>query len=640
MPATRRKRSTRAKSPKSTEVVAPGGGTQSDVSKLASNLGLSSNAVTEILNCEGGGIAPAKRKSSRGEEAGAASGSANGNGGATSSAWADFMTEEGIDGDDNNKKEDASKSSEDKSKSSQGEGATKTANDASSSNSDSNPNKRAKTQQDDYDNNNSTTTSASPEDSDPFAKRNYKLPIQPHLPTPGILAQTGTLDSAIVGRTKRSLTNNFDLQEPTFLTYESILDKSKIKVIAASSTSAHSIAITTDGKVYTWGRNENGQCGLGYTSPCVPLPTQIQLEGQFIAAAVGKTHSVLVQDNGDVHAVGGNKYGQCGVNTSIEAILKWKKCVIQKHDDAAVKIVQASCGESFTMLLSSAGILYSAGLSEFGQLGNGETGEYFVTASKIAFANATSFQRRSDFVSAPADINFSYEDSKKNTNIPLPDASDIRIGSIACGKNHTVAVEAHCTNQNSAQSVRVFTWGCGGYGVLGHAIQADEYKPRLIGTLQGPLFQNNKPIRASAGAHCSMVLTENGHVYYSGKHRSVGEATMRPTLIDVLANNMHVVKALGGGAQSVFCATENGVTVSWGMGLSGELGYGATSAKSSSKPKFVEKLDACIVTDVACGYGHTLFIISDEDEEDRKAYKKMAKIEAGDVEAFVKKHAQ
>ncbi len=296
---------------------------------------------------------------------------------------------------------------------------------------------------------------------------------------------------------------------------------------------------------------------------------------------------------------------------------------------------QASCGENFTVLLSSEGHLFSAGLSEFGQLGNGETGEYFITASKLAFANASKFERRSIFVASPADSGQTNLEEAKKTTIPLSDSDDIRIGSICCGKNHTVAIEAPAKNKTHA--ARVFTWGCGGYGVLGHAIQADEYTPRLVGSVQGPLFKSNSPVRAAAGAHCSMILTENGHVYYCGKHRSVGEATMRPSLIDVLANNKHVVKGLSGGAQSVFCSTENGVTVSWGMGLTGELGFGAENAKSSSKPKFVEKLDKCLVTDVVCGYGHTLFLIRDEDEEDKAAMKKINRIEVDDLSTFVGK---
>ncbi len=233
-------------------------------------------------------------------------------------------------------------------------------------------------------------------------------------------------------------------------------------------------------------------------------------------------------------------------------------------------------------------------------------------------------------------------DPKKPAS-PLADSDAIRIGSISCGKHHTVAVEAPFKNSSSGGggggggARRVFTWGCGGYGVLGHGVQEDQYTPQMVNSFQSPIFANNGPVRACAGAHCTLILTQNGHVYYSGKHRSVGEATMRPALIDVLANNSHVVTALGGGAQTVFCSTQNGVTVSWGNGQTGELGYGANNPKSSSKPKFVEKLDKVLVTDTACGYGHTLFIIRDDDEEDKKLLKTLAKIEADDLSAFIKK---
>jgi hypothetical protein len=38
-----------------------------------------------------------------------------------------------------------------------------------------------------------------------------------------------------------------------------------------------------------------------------------------------------------------------------------------------------------------------------------------------------------------------------------------------------------------------------------------------------------------------------------------------------------------------------------------------------------------MVTDVSCGYGHTLFLIKDDDAEDAKAIKKLAKLEADQV---------
>ena len=60
--------------------------------------------------------------------------------------------------------------------------------------------------------------------------------------------------------------------------------------------------------------------------------------------------------------------------------------------------MKVACGESFTVALDATGTLLTCGLSEFGQLGNGETGEYFVTASKIAFQNCDRLTARTVFV--------------------------------------------------------------------------------------------------------------------------------------------------------------------------------------------------------------------------------------------------
>ena len=267
---------------------------------------------------------------------------------------------------------------------------------------------------------------------------------------------------------------------------------------------------------------------------------------------------------------------------------------------------------------------------------------HFIVANKTAFANASKFERRPVFVQSEQDslgiANFSNLSDTGKKMIPLVDSSDIALASVACGKNHVVAVEAPISAErsNDSRGPRIFTWGCGGYGCLGHGVQSDEYLPRMVGTLRGPLFANNVPVRAAAGAQCSMILTSRGHVYYWGKHRPVGEATMRPAMVDALANNAHVVCALGAGTQTVFCATKNGVTVGWGNGPHGELGYGINNPKSSSKPKFVESLDSCLVTDVSCGYGHTLFVVRDDDDEDGRAVKKLRTLEGKDIHGLIR----
>ena len=54
---------------------------------------------------------------------------------------------------------------------------------------------------------------------------------------------------------------------------------------------------------------------------------------------------------------------------------------------------------------------------------------------------------------------------------------------------------------------RVFSWGFGGYGRLGHADNKDEMVPRQIKSFEGP---NRGASSVSAGYTCCFAITEVG----------------------------------------------------------------------------------------------------------------------------------
>lgn len=311
MPPTRKRRSTKD------EIIAPGGGTQADVIKLAKNLNMTTEEAMDMLHSNGSGLPRSSRRAS-----------AEGAEGSTapvvqSSAWADFMDDEGFGNDTSTATNDVL----------EGEGDSKrvkTSNDTSSNQTG---------QMRDYVL--PIKTSMKPPSSLSSKKKKSSGADESEeyykYVTPGILAQTGSLDAKMVGRTKRTLDQVFDLQEPTILALESSFHNQKVACIATSSSACHSIVILEDGTAYSWGRNEEGQCGHGMTSSCVPLPKQIEFSGKFVGAAVGKNHSLLVEEGGNVYAVGNNKYGQCGVNRKETNVSNWRKCVVDN-----VKIVQVS----------------------------------------------------------------------------------------------------------------------------------------------------------------------------------------------------------------------------------------------------------------------------------------------------------
>lgn len=108
---------------------------------------------------------------------------------------------------------------------------------------------------------------------------------------------------------------------------------------------------------------------------------------------------------------------------------------------------------------------------------------------------------------------------------------------------------------------------------------------------------------------------------------------MRPQLVDVLANNQHVVRHVAAGSQTVVCSTEHAQTVAYGQGPHGELGL-KSGAKSSAKPGFVDDLNGCHVTSMAASYGSLIYVVSKEDE---KIVDEIPKLEADDVSTLTER---
>jgi hypothetical protein len=76
----------------------------------------------------------------------------------------------------------------------------------------------------------------------------------------------------------------------------------------------HSLAVTDDGRLFTWGRNDCNQLGLNFLSHDVPEPTEvINLSQDFVIAAEAGSHTIAVVADGGVKTFGMNDDGQLGV---------------------------------------------------------------------------------------------------------------------------------------------------------------------------------------------------------------------------------------------------------------------------------------------------------------------------------------
>ena len=560
------RRSTRNRSNKDKEIVAPGFGTAGDVARLSQDLGgsLPANAVQAMMQSQGRGI----RGKSESDNPLASP--------QTTNAWADFMQEEGV-------------ASTALNFGSSGTGAASTVR--GTGGQEEPESKRRKT-----DNAKHAAKTGTPDNVEYDMEFLEKQGGKESLPY-GSLVQSGTLDSRLVGRKALKSTDTavFHLNVPAVL-----LPKIAITTVCTSCNAAHAIAIDKSNQAYGWGRNEGLALGNveGASGTTVPTPKLIATE--IKTAALGKSHTIFLQTDGTLHALGTNKSGQCGWRQNVKQSATLKPCIFATKGTGADGIVftKISCGEDFSLALDDQGNLYSTGSSEFGQLGNGETGEYFVTANKLAFTNSYGWQAQAIFHQTDPTDDSRNDQSKKTAPIP----HKIRLQDIACGKHHSLALEAPSSNS----APRAFSWGCGNYGCLGHGRQADEYFPRHVESL----LSGMELTTVAAGSSCSLLLTSQGHVYYWGQHRSGSEAVMKPQLVDALANNQHNVTHIGAGAASVACTTDIGNTVVWGQGPYGELGLG--TKKSSAQPAFVDSLEGLHVLDMACGQGSIVYVTKED----------------------------
>ncbi len=83
----------------------------------------------------------------------------------------------------------------------------------------------------------------------------------------------------------------------------------------------HSLALKSDGTVWAWGINEEGQNGVPggltfydgpYTTNYRNTPVQVEGLDSVVAIAAGSDHSLAIKSDGTVWAWGDNRYGELG----------------------------------------------------------------------------------------------------------------------------------------------------------------------------------------------------------------------------------------------------------------------------------------------------------------------------------------
>eukprot|EP00250_Pteridium_aquilinum_P035563 c9662_g1_i1 orf=350-3007(+) len=332
----------------------------------------------------------------------------------------------------------------------------------------------------------------------------------------------------------------------------------------------HAALVTRQGELFSWGEECGGWLGHGINTD-IPYPKLVDaLTSCTIEfAACGEYHTCAVTQSGDVYSWGdgAHKFGLLGHGRDIS---HWTPKRIGGSLEG-LRISSVSCGPWHTALVTSSGQLFTFGDGTFGVLGHGD--------------------RKS--ICTPKEI-----ESLKG----------LKAVRAACGVWHTAAVVEVMVGYPSTSnffSGKLFTWGDGDKGRLGH----EDKEQRLVPTCVSALIDYNFR-QIACGHSLTVALTTSGHVYtigstvygQLGEPRADGKSPVRVEgkLWDA------VVEEIACGAHHVAVLTSKSEVYTWGKGANGRLGHGDIEDKKS--PALVEALKDRQVKNIACGASFTAAI--------------------------------
>lgn len=140
----------------------------------------------------------------------------------------------------------------------------------------------------------------------------------------------------------------------------------------------HAFALSAEGRVWAWGRNNLGQLGLGYRSSedvYVATPTELTTLGgrKIVDAAAGVDHSLLLDAEGNVHAFGSNFKGQLGLAVWDDLAqfsgCDDEACTVPKRVEIPEGVANVTAGGAHSAALTVTGRVYTWGYNREGQLG-------------------------------------------------------------------------------------------------------------------------------------------------------------------------------------------------------------------------------------------------------------------------------
>jgi alpha-tubulin suppressor-like RCC1 family protein/ElaB/YqjD/DUF883 family membrane-anchored ribosome-binding protein len=150
-------------------------------------------------------------------------------------------------------------------------------------------------------------------------------------------------------------------------------------IIAIAGGGFHSLALKSTGTVYATGSNTSGQLGDGTNDDKNVLTAMTTNNSNISAISAGSSHSHALKSDGTVYGTGRNNRGQLGDDTTGDKNI----LTVMTTDNSGILAIAA--GSEHTSVLKSDGTAYGTGRNDYGQLGDGTTGDKDVLTEMAPF---------------------------------------------------------------------------------------------------------------------------------------------------------------------------------------------------------------------------------------------------------------
>ena len=140
------------------------------------------------------------------------------------------------------------------------------------------------------------------------------------------------------------------------------------RVLAVAAGWSHSLALTADGAVWSWGCGYQGRLGHGdQQSQLLPKKVETLAGQRVVAVSAGSSHSLALTADGAVWSWGEGIFGQLGHGDQQAQLLPK-----QVEALAGQRVIAVSAGYRHSLAITADGAVFTWGKGEDGCLGHGE----------------------------------------------------------------------------------------------------------------------------------------------------------------------------------------------------------------------------------------------------------------------------